>query len=78
MTSIESLREMVRRLDDQIEELRTQEVDIMREMNACEETLEFDKQWIEEIREEKAVYLHTKVACLRFINEGGGLDMFVD
>ena len=78
MNSVESVEEMIRRLDMKIDSLRKQEVEIMREIRACEETLAFDKEWVEEIRDEKMILLHTKMACKNFIDDGGGLDMFVD
>jgi len=78
MNSIESVEEMISRLDKEIDSLRKQELDVMHEIHACEETLAFDKEWLKEIQDEKMILLHTKMACRNFINEGGGLDMLVD
>lgn len=78
MNSIECAETVIDRLDSIIDDLRNQEIDVSRKIHELTDELEFLKEWIEEIRDEKHVCLVNKQALMHFIDDGGGLDMFVD
>ena len=76
--SVERVTRMIGDIDQEIAFLRGCELDASQQVRELTEQLEKAMQELEDIRDQKMDALYTKMAFMKFVQSGGGLDMFVD
>ena len=76
--SVERVTRMIGDIDQEIAFLRGCELDASQQVKELTEQLEKAVQELEDIRDQKMDALYTKMAFMKFVQSGGGLDMFVD
>jgi inactivated superfamily I helicase len=76
--SIERAERMIKDLDQEIEFLRGCEVDAREHLEEVSKEYRKAKEDLENIEDQKLDALYTKMALKEFIQNGGGLDMYVD
>lgn len=76
--SVERVTRMIGDIDQEIAFLRGCELDASQQVKELTKQLEKAVQELEDIRDQKMDALYTKMAFMKFVQSGGGLDMFVD
>lgn len=76
--SIERAERMIKDIDQEIEFLRGCALETSQHVEELSEQLQNAMQELKDIRDQKMDALYTKMALKMFIQNGGGLDMFVD
>lgn len=76
--SVERVTRMIGDIDQEIAFLRGCELDASQQVKKLTKQLEKAVQELEDIRDQKMDALYTKMAFMKFVQSGGGLDMFVD
>ena len=75
--SVERAERMIQDLDMEIDFLRGCAVDARIRCEELEKELKKTKKELEEVEDQKMDALYTKMALMKFIRDGGGLDMYV-
>lgn len=76
--SVERVTRMMGDIDQEMEFLRGCELDANQQIKELNKQLQKAMKELEDIHEQKMDALYTKMALKRFVQSGGGLDMFVD
>lgn len=76
--SVDRVSRMIKDVDQEIVFLRGCELDARQQVEELSKQLEKARQDLDDIHDQKMDAIYTKLAYMKFIQSGGGLDMLVD